>query len=321
MARPQKEGLDYFPLDVVLDDKFELIEAEFGLEGFAVCIKLMQKIYQNGYFYEWDDARRILFSKKAGIAPEKVDAIIESAFRWELLHRDMFERFSILTSGGIQKRFVKSVKKRVNVEMVAEYLLINVLGEENMVSVTETQVDSEKTTVSGCSGTQRKEKKRKELNTPLTPLPGEVEKPASPGNGNDQVLPSQKPVDEPTTDPGKTLPDKSGPPPCPHDEIVAAYHELLPECPRVREWGAPNRKQLAARWREKKERQELEWWRHVFRLVSASDWLMGRTSRDGPFVFSLGWFVKAGNFAKVLNGQYENRKQKPAGKRIAGLTF
>ena len=40
-----KSGIDYFPLDVTLNDKFELIEAEFGLIGFAVVIKLLQKIY------------------------------------------------------------------------------------------------------------------------------------------------------------------------------------------------------------------------------------------------------------------------------------
>lgn len=157
--------------------------------------------------------------------------------------------------------------------------------------------------------------------TPLTPLPGEVENPASPGGDLKQGSPSQKTKEEPEVTPEKTLPDKSGPPPCPHDEIVAAYHELLPECPRVRVWGAPNRKQMAARWRESKERQSLEWWRHVFSDVSQSDFLMGRTARDGPFVFSLGWFVKPTNFAKVLNGQYENRKQKSSGIRVGGLTF
>ena len=40
MARPIKDGVDYFPFDVSLDEKFELIEAEFGLTGFAVIVKL-----------------------------------------------------------------------------------------------------------------------------------------------------------------------------------------------------------------------------------------------------------------------------------------
>ena len=31
-----KEGIEYFPLNCRLDEKFELIEAEFGLKGFAV---------------------------------------------------------------------------------------------------------------------------------------------------------------------------------------------------------------------------------------------------------------------------------------------
>ena len=44
MARPLKDGVDYFPLDTVLDTKFELIEAEYGLTGFAVVVKLLQKI-------------------------------------------------------------------------------------------------------------------------------------------------------------------------------------------------------------------------------------------------------------------------------------
>ena len=38
-------GITYFPLDVHMDDNIELIEAEFGLTGFAVIVKLYQKIY------------------------------------------------------------------------------------------------------------------------------------------------------------------------------------------------------------------------------------------------------------------------------------
>ena len=49
-----KSGLEYFPLDVHLDEKFELIEAEFGLTGFAVIVKLFQRIYGGqGYYCEW----------------------------------------------------------------------------------------------------------------------------------------------------------------------------------------------------------------------------------------------------------------------------
>ena len=43
MARPNKEGLDYFPIDCKMDDKVYMVEVELGLEGFALFIKLYNK--------------------------------------------------------------------------------------------------------------------------------------------------------------------------------------------------------------------------------------------------------------------------------------
>ena len=34
-----KSGIPYFPLDVELDEKMELIEAEYGLTGYAVIME------------------------------------------------------------------------------------------------------------------------------------------------------------------------------------------------------------------------------------------------------------------------------------------
>ena len=45
MARHFKKGLDYFPLDLNLDDEVELLEAKYGLAGFALWVKLLMKIY------------------------------------------------------------------------------------------------------------------------------------------------------------------------------------------------------------------------------------------------------------------------------------
>ena len=52
MARPTKEGLDYFPLDVDVfeDEKIEAIAGEFGLKGEIAVIKLLCAIYKKGYF-------------------------------------------------------------------------------------------------------------------------------------------------------------------------------------------------------------------------------------------------------------------------------
>jgi len=91
---------------------------------------------------------------------------------------------------------------------------------------------------------------------------------------------------------------------CPQAQIIALYHELLPELPPAREWPDANAAQLRARWRSAPDRQSLDWWRKFFGYVKDSDFLMGRKT---DFQASLGWLVKASNFAKVVNGNYENR--------------
>lgn len=100
---------------------------------------------------------------------------------------------------------------------------------------------------------------------------------------------------------------------CPTKQIIALYHEILPELPQVREWAETSRRMLVLRWREKKERQNLDWWREYFLKVKASDFLTGKTEgRNGgsPFLASLEWLVRPTNLAKVLNGNYTNRKPK-----------
>lgn len=62
-----KSGLDFFPLDVCLDKKFELIEAEYGLTGFGVIVHLLQEIYgKEGYYIEWTEEVALCSPEGAG---------------------------------------------------------------------------------------------------------------------------------------------------------------------------------------------------------------------------------------------------------------
>ncbi len=97
------------------------------------------------------------------------------------------------------------------------------------------------------------------------------------------------------------------PPPCPHDEIIALYHELVPVGTQVRIWTEQRRKRLQARWRESPKHQSLDFWRRFFEHVSESEFLTGRAptapGRD-PFVVSLDWLINPTNFVKVIEGNY-----------------
>jgi hypothetical protein len=127
MGRPIKTGLDYFPLDVNIDDNLELIEAEHGLQGFAIVIKLWQKIYSNGYYIEWNSDTALLFSKKINSELTLINSVINSCFNRNILNKTLYEKYNILTSSGIQKRFLmaSTQSKRKSICFYSEYTLVN----------------------------------------------------------------------------------------------------------------------------------------------------------------------------------------------------
>ena len=160
MARPIKEGLDYFPLNVVLNSKFEIIEARFGIKGFAVIVKLFQHIYgTKGYYCEWDEDVLFVFAKRIGVGANSVSEILNTAIKKGIFDEEMYKKYSILTSKGIQQRYVEA--KRGGYERIcSKYLLISIpKTEENGL---ETGVNATKTDVNVTASTQRKENKIKE---------------------------------------------------------------------------------------------------------------------------------------------------------------
>ncbi|EIT85945.1 hypothetical protein A374_08919 [Fictibacillus macauensis ZFHKF-1] len=126
MARPKKEGLEYFPLDVDMDqdDKIALIEAKHGLVGFSVIVKLLMKIYKNGYYYEWGEKEQLLFSRRVGVDYTIMTNILDDCINWDLFDKKLYEEQEILTSKGVQERYIEATARRKEVVVIKEYLLI-----------------------------------------------------------------------------------------------------------------------------------------------------------------------------------------------------
>lgn len=119
---------------------------------------------------------------------------------------------------------------------------------------------------------------------------------------------------------GKT---KTGIPDCPQKEILILYAKHLPLLPQPRVWEGQRANNLKSRWRwaltaknpngqryATDEKSAMEFFGRLFAYVAKSDFLTGR---DGKWQgCDLAWLVKAENFAKVIEGKYENRQEAAA---------
>ena len=122
-----KSGIDYFPLDVILDEKFDLIEAEYGLTGFGVIVRLLQEIYgKAGYYIEWTTEVALLFARKVGLGGNVVSEIVEASIRRGMFDREKYDKYHVLTSRGIQKRYFEAVSRRKVLEVDENILLVDV---------------------------------------------------------------------------------------------------------------------------------------------------------------------------------------------------
>lgn len=122
-----KSGIDYFPLDVTLNAKFELIEAEFGLTGFGVVVHLLQEIYgKSGYYIEWTEEVALLFARKVGLGGSVVSEIIEASIRRGMFDKEKYDKYHVLTSKGIQERYFEAVSRRKTLEVDYNILLVDV---------------------------------------------------------------------------------------------------------------------------------------------------------------------------------------------------
>lgn len=110
-------------------------------------------------------------------------------------------------------------------------------------------------------------------------------------------------------------------PDCPHMKILESFGKHLPELPQPKPelWQGKNADNLRSRWKwvltarrkngnryAEDQQQALDWFDRFFNYVAGSDFLSGRNGKWTNC--DLGWLVKADNFAKVVQGNYENQK-------------
>ena len=128
------DGINYFPVGVnfMEENAMEVIEAKYGIKGSAIVLKLLCKIYKEGYFIRWDEEQCLIFANKAGreVQAAEVQGIIEILFIKGILDRNSYLENGILTSANIQKIWMEATKRRKRDLKALPYLLVNDLTQQ-----------------------------------------------------------------------------------------------------------------------------------------------------------------------------------------------
>ena len=167
MARPKAKGVEYFPLDVgfLSDLKIRKIMLSHGPASIAVLIYIFAAIYKDeGYFMSIKDDEISLIALDTNLDADYVKQVINRACEVELFSFRIYDNFRILTSEGIQNRYLKITERRKSVKINADINLINVdtMYTETRVNVAETRVNVYKNEQSKVKEIESKVNKSKE---------------------------------------------------------------------------------------------------------------------------------------------------------------
>ena len=142
------DGINYFPVGVnfMEENAMEVIEAKYGIKGAAIVLKLLCKIYKEGYFIRWDEEQCLIFANKAGreVQAAEVQGIIEILFIKGILDRNSYLENGILTSESIQKVWLEATKRRKRELSELPYLMVRPEKESGKPDNASTQQEIER---------------------------------------------------------------------------------------------------------------------------------------------------------------------------------
>lgn len=126
MGRPTKQGIDYFPLDVgfFTDLKIRKISRACGSQSTSILICLLCNIYRNnGYYIVWDKDMPFVIADEIGVTEDAVSQVVIKAVQVGFFNEELYEKFGILTSETIQRRWLK-ITDYVDRKLFNQYSLL-----------------------------------------------------------------------------------------------------------------------------------------------------------------------------------------------------
>lgn len=286
MARPKKAGLGYFPKDVDTWDDFKIMDLvnEYGPLGYCIYDIVRDEVYRNGYYLEvsLDNLARLIV-RKIGNRWIKEKGLVRQVIQYCAdigLFDNALLTQSVITSVGIQRRYSEvTVRNKVNTD---KYWLLEKNEPQTAlesavksgVSVTKTPVSATKTPVSATFIPQKESKlNESKLNKTTTAKAGMRSVSADAERRGSSTAQS----------------------------IIDIFHSICVSYPKVRSISDARKKAIQARLRV----HGADIIREVFEKAENSDFLRGKNDRNWSADFD--WIMADRNFAKILDGKYDNR--------------
>lgn len=135
MARPTKPGLDYYPMDVgfLRDKKIRLLWSEFGASSVIFVLYVLGKAYEgDGYFLTWDKDECLLAADALQKPPTYIKEVLQGCLSRSIFDKWVFQTFNVLTSAGIQRRYIRGCEKRGEIAIFSEYWLLNINSKKDV---------------------------------------------------------------------------------------------------------------------------------------------------------------------------------------------
>lgn len=129
-GRPPKKGIDYAGWSVDIfdnDTKIDKLLDAHGWNGFGIYFYLCQRAYgSEGYFYKWgyDDCASTSRKMGGGIGSGTIREVVGYCLQIGLFDKGLFDRWGVLTSRGIQRRYWEVVKARDVRTVISDYWLL-----------------------------------------------------------------------------------------------------------------------------------------------------------------------------------------------------
>ena len=275
-GRPTKQGIDYFPMDVgfFTDVKIRKISRACGSQSTSILICLLCNIYKDeGYYILWDEDLPFVIADTVGVSEGAVKEVLIKSLQVGFFDQELYEKYKILTSSGIQKRFLLATYQRKETTIIPEYLINCANNSINCTNNSINHSDNEQS--KSKVKVNRKKRKEKENNKETSP------------NGEEKK-------DELSLSHSQKI-DWVG--------LMNWYNSLFRDkLPAIKSMTETRKKAVKARIAQYGK----ESIRTVFNLVLQSSFLLGGNAHNWKCDFD--WIFKQANYTRILEGIYNGKR-------------